>query len=82
MAQGPAFDSASVKVNRSGFPGGITDFRAGGQFTATNVTLLGLIRAAYDIDIYRVTGGPEWLDTVRVDVQARAAADITRDRPA
>jgi hypothetical protein len=28
-AQGPAFDAASLKVNRSGFPGGVMDFRAG-----------------------------------------------------
>lgn len=77
LAQAATFDAASVKPNDSGFPGGIVDFRPG-QFVATNLTLRDLLANAYDIENYRVVGGPDWLDRDRFDVQARAAAGVPR----
>jgi uncharacterized protein (TIGR03435 family) len=74
--QAPSFETVSVKVNRSGFPGGLMDFRAGGQFSATNETLLQLVRAAYDVTVNRITGGPDWLGRERFDVEARAGAGV------
>lgn len=74
--QTPSFEAVSVKVNRSGFPGGLTDFRAGGQFTATNESLLQLIRVAYNVSVNRIVGGPDWLTSERFDVEARADADV------
>jgi uncharacterized protein (TIGR03435 family) len=68
---------ASVKVNRSGLPGGITDFRPG-QFVAVNQTLRVILVAAYDLEEFRITGGPDWIDKDRFDIQARATSPVTR----
>src|SRR5688572_30283471 len=72
-----SFDAASVKPNRSGFPGGDTEFRPG-QFIARNQTLRVLIVAAYGLEDFRVVGGPEWITSERFDVQARATSPVTR----
>jgi uncharacterized protein (TIGR03435 family) len=79
-AQAPAFEAASVRPTKSSLPGGVTDFRAGGQFTAENVTLLDLIRTAYNVEPYRLAGGPEWMRRDRFDVQARAGVDVSIER--
>jgi uncharacterized protein (TIGR03435 family) len=71
------FDVASVKPNRSGFPGGDTEFRPG-QFIARNQTLRVLIVAAYALEDFRVVGGPDWVASERFDVQARATSPVTR----
>ena len=78
-AQAPAFDVVSIRPTRSNLPGGMMDFRAGGQFIAENEVPLQLIRAAYNTDVYRIIGGPEWVREERFDVQARANASVTRD---
>jgi uncharacterized protein (TIGR03435 family) len=75
-AQG-TFEAASVKINRSGLPGGITDYRPG-QFVAVNQTLRVILVAAYDLEEFRITGGPDWLDKDRFDIQARATSPLTR----
>ena len=83
LAAGPllsaqaAFDVASVKLNRSGFPGGDTEFRPG-QFIARNQTLRVMVVAAYALEDFRVVGGPDWIDSERFDVQARATTPVTR----
>jgi uncharacterized protein (TIGR03435 family) len=73
----PAFDAASVKANRSGLPGGITDFRPG-QFVAVNQTLRFILVAAYDLPDFRIVGGPDWIDKDRFDIQARATSPVSR----
>jgi uncharacterized protein (TIGR03435 family) len=44
----------------------------GGRFVATNVTLRQLIRNAYQLQDFQISGGPSWLDTERFDVVAKA----------
>lgn len=69
-AQKPAFESASVKPNVSG------DIRmtftpdAPGWFVAENAPLALLIRFAYDLPDFEVTGGPNWINSDRVDITA------------
>ena len=77
LAGQATFDVASVKPNRSGFPGGDTEFRPG-QFIARNQTLRVLIVAAYALEDFRVVGGPDWVASERFDVQARATSPVTR----
>jgi uncharacterized protein (TIGR03435 family) len=71
-AGAPAFDTASVKRNTSTAQGMTMNGEAEGWFNATNVTASMLIRFAYDIPVFRVSGGPDWLDSDRFDVTARA----------
>lgn len=77
-SQGPAFEVVSVKPNRSGFAGGMEDLRQGGQYTATNETMRQLVRSAYQLETFRIIGGPAWLDVDRFDIQAKAPSAAPR----
>ena len=79
FSQVATFDVASVRINRSGFPGGASSIRPG-NFGAKNETLKQLIRVAYGLETFRIVGGPDWIDSDRFDIQARAAADAPRDQ--
>lgn len=79
-AQPPAFEAVSIRPTQSNLPGGVTDFRAGGEFVAENEIALQLIRVAYDTDVYRIIGGPDWIRRERFDVRVRANAAVTRDQ--
>jgi len=78
----PAFASASVDPNTSGTGTGRMQLRPGGGFAATNVTLRELVAFAYQrhaFDKRDVTGGPDWSDTDRFDVTAKAASEHVVD---
>lgn len=76
-----AFEVASVKRNTSGSGQRSAGFQPGGRFTARNMTLRGLVAAAYGtpqpLPLYRVVGGPGWIDSDRFDVDARVSTDLT-----
>jgi bla regulator protein blaR1 len=55
-----AFAVASVKVNRSGQRGALTDDSVPGRFTATNVPVTLLIRYAYDVSGDQIESAPDW----------------------
>lgn len=78
LAQGAAvpltFEAASVKPNKSGAPVGPGYNMMGSNLTATNVPLLTLIRQAYQVQGFQVTGGPGWLTAERFDIVAKAGA--------
>jgi uncharacterized protein (TIGR03435 family) len=78
-AQAPAFDAASVRPSRSKAAGGDLLYQPGGRFVASYVTVADLIVEAYDVEAFRVVGGPEWIRTDQFDVQARSGADVTMD---
>lgn len=85
----PAFEVASVKVNRSGAVLSSMAFQPGG-FSATNVTVHQLILMAYGLQSTQLAGGPAWIgspggaagrgggpgDVLRFDVIARAPAKV------
>src|ERR1700689_1962148 len=74
-AQSPAFEVATVKVNRSGENGaGRPDLR-NGVLTAWNVTMRMILRAAYDLHESRIIG-PDWLDSDRFDLAGKAPAGV------
>jgi len=65
------FEIASVKTNKTGQrEGGITAI-GGGRFRATNIPLKILLATAYDVNFEQISGGPDWLDSERYDVEAR-----------
>src|SRR5580693_3793210 len=69
----PAFEAASVKVNKSGDVG-IGGGRGGStEFRVTNIPLRVLIREAYGIrqDSELLLGGPAWVDTDRFDIAGK-----------
>jgi uncharacterized protein (TIGR03435 family) len=73
--QAPAteqFEVASVKANTSGDGKVLIQLQPGGRFVATNVTLHQLIRNAYQLQEFQVTGGPSWIGRDRFDIVAKA----------
>jgi uncharacterized protein (TIGR03435 family) len=79
------FEVASVKPNNSGDTRSPSMIFPGGNFTATNNSLRGLILNAYGISAspYLLTGAPAWIDSARYDVEAKAEAGaIPSDTPA
>lgn len=81
QGQEPSFEVASVKVNTSGGPVSRMSAPTGtGRFEATNASVRALIVLAYRLQGFQLTGGPSWIDDVRVDIAARAtSAAATRD---
>ncbi len=80
-AQPVAFEVASIRANKSPNRGGPFGPQPGGRFVATNTPLRFLIAFAYEtspwnraLDSFLMTGGPDWLNADRFDVNARAAA--------
>jgi uncharacterized protein (TIGR03435 family) len=57
--------------------GGQITLRPGGRFTATNATLIELLRAAYAMEALQIAGGPRWIASDRFDVAATAPAAAT-----
>src|SRR6266567_1294132 len=75
----PTFEVASVKPaspNQNAF-----DFvvSPGGRLRITNLTLAEMIREAYQLKYYQVSGGPGWLNTDRFNVEAKAPGQPTRN---
>src|SRR5262249_20025163 len=71
--QKPAFEAASVKPSNpdeGGFGGMGT--RPGGLFRAAHVTLLLLMRQAYRVQDFQIVGAPDWINSDRFDIEARA----------
>src|SRR5689334_5367374 len=52
---------------------------ADGLFQMRNATMLDIISAAYSVDSHKVTGGPQWLDWDRFDINALTPADSTAE---
>ena len=72
----PAFEVASVKPNTSG-SGTQSGRSANGSVTLTNMPLRLLISSAFGIRPNRVSGGPNWIDSERFDISARAPENTT-----
>lgn len=73
----PSFEVASIKPNRSGTSE--TGFQplVGGRFTVSNVTLKTLIISAFRVTDYQISGGPDWMDSDRFDVSAKADRNVS-----
>jgi uncharacterized protein (TIGR03435 family) len=69
-ADPPAFEVASIKPNNSG-DGRIMMQNQPGRYIATNVTLRLLIRNAYQLQDFQITGGPSWLASDHFDINAK-----------
>jgi len=76
----PAFDVASVKVNRSGAQSTrIAAPRGTGRFDVTNAMVHTLILNAFGLQDFQLAGGPAWISNTRFDIAARTNPAATRD---
>lgn len=73
FSQEPAFDVASVRPNVAGKT---TEIRQtpNGRFSATNASLRELILRAYGLHRSQIAGLPDWAETERYDIDARASS--------
>jgi uncharacterized protein (TIGR03435 family) len=69
------FEVATLRVNISGDMGWRLQPQPGGRLTGTNVPAAALIRFAYNLPDFQITGGPSWLVSTRFDVEAKAEGD-------
>src|SRR5437867_2352952 len=77
----PAFEVASIKPNNSG-DGRVMMGNQPGRFTATNVTLRMLLRNAYQLQDFQISGGPSWLASDHFDIIAKIEAGVQDAMPA
>jgi uncharacterized protein (TIGR03435 family) len=74
-AQKPAFEVATVKVNRSGSGRSNSPRLTNGRLWAENATLKQILQVAYDFSALRITG-PDWLDSDRYDLTGIAPQGV------
>ena len=73
----PQFEVATVRPNTSGESGASIGARPGGRLNGTNQTARNLIRNAFNLQPFQMIGGPDWMDSDRFDLVAKAAdADL------
>lgn len=75
------FEVASVRENTSSDMKIAIGIQPGGRFSAVNVPLWDLIRQAYGLQRTQIVGAPDWVESARFDVVAKAEAEIPRSGP-
>ena len=68
----PAFEVASIKRDVSGQPG--PQYRMFPGFTVQRATLKDLVKLAYFVHDFQVSGGPSWINSDRYNIEAKAEA--------
>lgn len=76
-ADGPAFEAATVRENKSAETRMHIEVQPGGRFNAINMTLWQILSIAYPVDgrfrdEIQLTGGPAWIKSDRFDIVAKA----------
>jgi uncharacterized protein (TIGR03435 family) len=74
-----SFEVADVKINRSGETRMAVDFQGGGKLSMRNVPIKVLILFAYHVRAEGVEGWPNWFESDRFDVVAKAAQTTPPD---
>jgi len=74
-AAGPRFEVASVKTSTAD-PGSAGMNTGNGRLTAINVTLKRCIMGAYGVGPNQIFGGPDWLDSDRFEIAAKAEQPV------
>src|ERR1051325_6174728 len=72
------FEVATVRRLADVVPG-MTFSARGATLTVVNNELANVIDNAYGIRRYQLVGAPDWVDSDRYDIQAKAVGDPTRD---
>ena len=75
----PAFEVASIKLNKSTAPFAMARPSPGGRLTLTNVPLQFAITIAYRIKAFQISGAPSWLTSERYDIEAKAEGNASLD---
>jgi uncharacterized protein (TIGR03435 family) len=71
QAAPPTFEVASIKPGDPNSRQVSVGIRQGGRFSTTNASLETLIGFAYDVRNHQISGGPNWLDSAKFDIDAK-----------
>ncbi len=77
----PKFEVASVRENTSGSNQVSIGMQPGGRFTAVNMPLVILMRSAFRLQDSQLVGAPDWTETSRYDITAKAEGDLPPSSP-
>ena len=77
LAQAQEYDVVSVKPADPNFHGSSARSTPG-SMEMRNTTLITLVRSAYDLNEFQVSGGPKWADTERFIVNVKYPATSAR----
>jgi uncharacterized protein (TIGR03435 family) len=79
QTQSPRFDVAAIRLNTTAEGAGITfAARPGGRLSVINNELANVIGNAWNVERYRMTGGPGWIDSDRYDIDAKVDGSPSR----
>lgn len=70
------FEVASIKPTPPGTAGRWIRMQSTHEFAAKNHSLKTLIAAAYNLNPRAISGGPEWVDSTRYDIVAKAPNEV------
>jgi|HubBroStandDraft_5_1064220.scaffolds.fasta_scaffold226372_2 uncharacterized protein (TIGR03435 family) len=75
----PEFEVASIRPHPGGDNGSSnTKVSPGGRLSAINVTVRKMIRNAFDVEDFQISGAPRWIDSASYDIEAKTTR-TTRD---
>src|SRR5580700_7709458 len=74
----PAFEVASIKPHAGGGPFGGTRVSPG-MMNVNNLPVRRLIRNAYKISDFQISGAPDWVNSEGFDIAAKAEGELTAD---
>jgi len=79
----PKYEVASIKANAGSDLRAAFQIEPGGRLAATGITLRRLMMTAYNVQGFRIVGGPDWVSSRQWDVQAKPdrAASPAQIRP-
>jgi uncharacterized protein (TIGR03435 family) len=68
-----SFEVASIKPSDPGGRNTFVNITPGGGFRATNVNARFLVRVAYHVQNFQISGGPAWMSSETFDIEAKSA---------
>lgn len=80
-ADKPKFEVASVRENTNDDGKVMFGIQPGGRFNTINAPLWELIRMAYGVQRTQLVGAPDWTESARYDIVAKAETDIPGSAP-
>src|SRR5262245_14648491 len=80
----PRFETISIKSSTTGSPAGGLQFQPGGRLVASNIPLHPVFALAYNVALSQgrgaIVGAPDWFDSDRFNIEAKAAGDPPREQ--
>jgi uncharacterized protein (TIGR03435 family) len=80
LAQGPAFDVASIRSSDPNEVGGYARFLPGGRFEVHNAQLIFVIQQIYGVWNFQIVNDPKWItdwNTARFNIEAKGDESAT-----